>query len=199
MKRAVCIFDIDSTIANNDHRAELLQKHCIVCAGPKTHEAHSWCPTCQMETDDKIAQQSWDTFLRPDLIALDTPYPRAIEVIQQMRRHGMEFHFITGRNEKLREVTEEWLRTYVGYNSERETLKMRPLSDAKVPSSIYKEQALKELIEERDLHDASFFFFEDDPWVFKMYAKYGIVLQCPGAWEYFCPTGKHGVGPWQRR
>ena len=199
MKRVVSILDIDTTIANNDHRAELLMKHCVVCGGPKTHEVHAWCHTCQTDTDDKITQDSWDTFLRDDLMLLDTPVPEAQEAIRQMRKHGMEFHYITGRNEGLREVTEEWLRRYFGFDPVKESLKMRPLAQAKVSSSVYKEEALLELIEERGLQDAAFFFYEDDPWVFRMYAKHGIVLKCPDAWKSFCPLGRAGDGNWQRR
>lgn len=199
MNRVVHIIDIDTTIANNDHRAELLQKHCVTCGSAKTHGIRSFCNTCQTQTDDKITQESWDTFLDPDLMALDTPVPEAQEAISQMRKHNMEFHFLTGRNESFREVTTEWLRRYFGFDEKRESLKMRPMTMMETSSTIYKEHALKELIEERNLQDASFFFYEDDIWVFRMYAKYGIVLQCPEAWKSFCPAGQAGVGHWQRR
>jgi hypothetical protein len=152
-----------------------------------------------METDDKISQESWDTFLRGDLMALDPPVKPAVEAIRAMRAHDMEFHFITGRNEGLREVTENWLKQYVDFDSKRESLKMRPIASAEVSSTVYKEQALKDLIVERGLEDASFFFYEDDPWVFGMYSKYGIVLKCPEAWEHFCPDSAHGIGHWRRR
>jgi hypothetical protein len=58
---------------------------------------------------------------------------------------------------------------------------------------VYKEEALKRLIKERDLEDASFIFFEDDPWVFKTYAKYGICVKCPEGWDYFCPEGARSL------
>lgn len=198
-KRMVAVIDIDTTIANNDARAELLQKHCVVCGGPKTHEPHSTCPTCLIETADKIAQESWDTFLRPDLMALDKPERKGVEAIRRMRAHNIEFHFITGRNEGLREVTEEWLRQYVGWDPERESLVMRGQADRDTPASVYKERALKRLIAMRDLHDAAFIFFEDDPWVFGTYAKYGICVKCPEGWDYFCPEAARSLeNVWNR-
>lgn len=187
MNRLVLIVDIDTTIANNNKRAELLQKHCVVCGGPKTHEQHSICPTCMVETDDKISQESWDTFLRPDLMALDTPVEKGVTALKRFRQHDVEFHFITGRNEGLREVTEEWLTKHVDWKREREELIMRSFAEGNTRASTYKENALKRLIEKRNLHDCSFIFFEDDPWVFKMYSKYGICVKCPEAWDYFCP------------
>ncbi len=187
MKRIVAIIDIDTTIANNTVRAAMLQKHCVSCGDAKPVGHRSVCPTCLTETDEKISQESWDTFLRADLMALDTPVVKGVAAIKRMRKHDMEFHFITGRNETLRDVTEEWLRKYVDWDSSRERLVMRPLAKANVPSSKYKESALQGLIESEGLQDASFIFFEDDPWVFRMYSKYGICVKCPEGWEHFCP------------
>lgn len=193
MKRIVAVIDIDTTLANNDARAELLQKHCVVCGGPKTHEPHSVCPTCLMETDDKITQDSWDTFLRPDLMALDTPVQKGVAAIRRMRQMDIEFHFITGRNEGLREVTEEWLKQNVGWKPDRERLVMRGRTEGDMAASVYKEAALNRLIEEEGLQDVAFLFFEDDPWVFRMYSKYGICVKCPEGWEHFCPEAARSL------
>lgn len=193
MKKMVAVIDIDTTIANNDARAELLQKNCIVCGGAKTHQPHSTCPTCLVETDDKITQESWDMFLRPDLMALDEPVRKGVDAIKRMRKHDIEFHFVTGRNEGLREVTEQWLRQYVGWDSARESLIMRTKAESNTAASVYKEAALQRLIEERDLQGVSFIFFEDDPWVFSMYGKYGICVKCPEGWDYFCPEAAHSL------
>jgi hypothetical protein len=152
-----------------------------------------------MTTDDKIAQSSWDTFLSPELMALDEPVVEGTECIHKMRKLGIEFHFVTGRNEGLRPVTEEWLRKYVGWNPERESLYMRGPKDANTPASVYKEGALKQLIEDHDAEDAAFIFFEDDEYVFRMYSKYGICVKCPEGWKYFCPEHGRGVeATWRR-
>ncbi len=189
MKRIVAIIDIDTTIANNDARAALMDKYCVVCGAKKMEShSHSLCTNCCVETDDKIDQGSWDTFLRPDLVALDEPVRKAVEAIRRMRKHDMEFHFITGRNEGLREVTEEWLRQYVGWESGREQLIMRGATEKNTPASVYKEKALQRLIKDQGLEDAAFIFFEDDEWVFRMYAKYGICVKCPEGWDSFCPV-----------
>jgi len=191
-KRLVAVIDIDTTIANCDHRAVLLQNLCVVCGGKKETRGVSWCNNCQLKTDGKISQSSWDAFLHPDLMLLDVPEPKAVEAIKHMRARDIEFHFITGRNETLRSVTEQWLSTHVGWDSTRECLYVRGPDDHNTPASVYKEGALKRMVEEHDLHDVSFIFFEDDEYVFRMYSKYGICVKCPEGWEHFCPP--HGRG-----
>ncbi len=202
MKRLVAIIDIDTTIANNDHRAELLQKHCVVCGGAKQsgHHDKSWCPTCVSSTKDKVSQDSWDTFLRPDLVALDEPVRKAQDIIHHWRKCGLEFHFLTGRNEGLREVTEDWLKRYFGFDPSREALIMRSNeSHGETPASKYKEWAFLKLVKDRGLEDCIFLFCEDDPYVFRMYAKYGMCLRCPEGWEHFAPEHARGIETWQKR
>jgi predicted secreted acid phosphatase len=198
-RKIVAVIDIDTTIANNDVRAALLHKHCLVCGGSKGSSYRSHCDTCRMVTEDKIRQESWDAFLEPSVIRLDTPVPEAQRALEAMRAHGMEFHFITGRNERLRPVTEEWLTQYFGWDKSREALIMRSDAFKNSTASSYKEEALKQLISEQQLQDASFLFFEDDPYVFRMYSKYGVCVQCPQAWTSFCPqpgTGEEAT--WRR-
>lgn len=190
----VFIIDIDTTIANNDHRAIFLEKECLGCSTKLGVEYRPVCPVCG-GTAHVIAQAGWDKFLKPELLLQDSPEPKAQQAIANMRQHGIPFHFITGRNERLREPTETWLSEHFDWNSSRERLKMRTEAHKNTRASVYKEQAFKELVEELSLQDNSFIFMEDDTHVFRMYEKYGIVIRCPEGWEHWCPTPETGIEP----
>lgn len=196
--KTVFVIDIDTTIANNDHRAALLEKECMVCLSKVGSEQRAVCPNCG-STDHKISQSSWDSFLDPEQLRLDTPVTKAQDVLYKMRELGMEFHFITGRNESLRDVTEDWLKEHFGWDMDRESLIMRPQKHSNTAASTYKEDALKTLIKDRNLKNARFIFMEDDPFVFRMYQQYGIVIKCPEGWEHWLPPVQTGHEPiWNR-
>lgn len=185
--RPVFIIDIDTTIADNAHRAMLLERHCVACLTPV--EYRQACRNCG-GTDTNIKQESWDAFLSPERCALDIPVQKAQHAIRRFREEGVEFHFLTGRNEGLREVTEEWLTKYFSYQPERESLIMRGDEHEGTPASVYKEQAFEQLVQTQGYDEPDmpmFFFMEDDPHVFKMYSKYGIVIRCPEGWEHWMP------------
>ncbi len=189
--KLVAIFDIDSTLADNDHRAELLEEYCVACLHrpfPKD-VPNAECINCG-GTSAKITQESFDAFLEPELLAKDPLIPGALKVLEKLRSHDVEIHFITGRNEKnTGDVTKAWLRDHVGWDSSKEKLMMRQQEDSGLSASLYKERALQRLHKEADLEGALLVFFEDDPHVFNVYNKYGIVIQCPHAWDLLIPEG----------
>jgi len=196
--KTVFVIDIDTSIANNDERAKLLDKECMVCLAKIGEHKPDKCPTCG-SSDFKVSQSSWDSFLSPSVMKTDTPVPKAQVAIRRMRELGMEFHFITGRGENLRKVTEEWLQEHFGWDPAREALYMRGIEDEGVAASVYKEGALKRLIKEYGLQDSRFIFMEDDKHVFRMFQQYGIVIQCPEGWEHWVPDVASGVEPtWKR-
>jgi len=194
-KRLVAIIDIDTTIANNDARALLLQKHCVVCGGakPASTDKTAHCATCCMPTENKVSQTSWDTFLSPDLVSQDVPVAKAQEVIKAWRASGLEIHFITGRNESLRLVTARWLKQHFGWDHAKEDLYMRSLEEEGIPASQCKEAAFLKLKASRGLDDCIFLFCEDDPYVFRMFSKHGMCLRCPEGWYHFCPESFSGA------
>lgn len=195
--RVVFIVDIDTTIATNKQRAALLETECRVCLNDVARD-DVCCRNCG-SLDRKVKQSTWDAFLSPDLMRLDKPVPKAQESLLRMRELGIEFHFITGRNETLRPVTEEWLDTHFAWNRSREALYMRPKNHPDVPASECKEAAFLRLVENHDLQGCCFFFMEDDPYVFRMYQKYGIVIRCPEGWEHWMPSANSGKEPlWNR-
>lgn len=160
----VAVIDIDTTVADCDHRAECLKR----------------------DSNGKITQASWDTFLDPALMELDTLVPHARECIDMMRRKGYRIVFLTGRNVLLEDVTKTWLREHLRFNSWTEDLIMRPVEERNVPASVYKERVFREKVLE--VHGkVPYLFFEDDPYVLRVWKKYGLVFKCPEAWEYMNP------------
>jgi len=155
-----CIIDIDTTIANNEHRASKLVKN----------------------PDGSISQESWDAFLHPELMALDTPQQHALDVLSFMRK-TKTIVFLTGRNEKYREVTTSWLQTHMGM-LEGELLLMRPLEERGTPASDMKKRIYLEFI---GLSKVECLFFEDDPHVLPMWKEFGLVFKCPEAWAVMNP------------
>lgn len=194
--RLVAVFDIDGTLANHNHRAAILQKRCSVCLHePMPVGHHVPCPTCG-STISTPTQESWDAFLDPELMSQDTPIVAGIEVLTKLRELGADIHFITGRQwVGTGEVTEDWLRFHAG-RQEDEILIMRQSEDVDLPASAYKEQAIRRLKAEIG-EDGIFLFFEDDPHVFPVYDKHGLVIRCPQGFQHFMPPGPRYSEPYR--
>jgi len=196
--KTVFVIDIDTTIADTDERAKLLEKECMLCLDKVPAGKGSLCPTCG-SADHKVSPSSWDAFLGPDVLSLDKPFPKAQAALHAMAVHGMEFHFITGRREGLRVPTTVWLEEHFGYDPARSSLIMRGPDYENVAASVYKEDAFNRLKRIRGLTNTSFIFFEDDPYVFRVYQQYGIVIKCPEGWDHWCPEAAAGAEPiWTR-
>lgn len=186
--RHVAIVDIDTTLANNDHRATLLERTCVQCSTPIQGDRgqEKW-PVCACGSIKYQApQSSWDAFLQHDLMLKDTPQPHSAEVLNHMRALGWEIVFLTGRNEKHRAPTNQWLMDHMSARP-GETLLMRPLDSRNIPASQMKEQLFLNWRDE--LGEAvQCIFFEDDRFVLGMWKKYGLVFLCPDAWETMNPV-----------
>ena len=195
MTRIVSVWDIDGTIANHDHRAQLLKKRCAACLHePMPVGHHASCPVCG-GTSSRTTKESWDAFLDPDIMYQDTPIEDGLKVLDKLRSLGSEIHFITGRSRSdVGEVTEEWLKFRVGRIKETEHLLMRESVNEGEPASVYKGRAILKL-KEMIGSDGVFYFFEDDPHVFSVYSEHGIVIQCPEGLKYFMPEGSKNVEP----
>lgn len=176
-----CVIDIDTTLANNDHRASLLCK----------------------DAEGVVTQESWDAFLDEATMFRDTLQPFALNAIEVMRQLGYTIVFLTGRNERLRKVTELWLAKHIAWNPYAETLLMRKTTEACVPASVCKRALFEEYLdnidkqrEERDyyedtcsVYEDTYMFFDDDPHVLDMWRKLGTAFKCPEAWQWMCtPT-----------
>ncbi len=188
----VHIFDIDTTIANNTARADLLEKACLVCLSPKPRSKRAPCPTCNKLTDDETSQESWDKFFDPELVIKDIPEAKALAYANKLRAAGAPVHFLTGRSEECREVTLLWLKTKFNMQPGEELI-MRSVEEDGLVASAYKERAWHRLSVEKGYGKFLPYFYEDDPHVLGMYGRHGVVIQCPEAWDYLMPEGADGV------
>jgi hypothetical protein len=140
-----------------------------------------------METISKVEQSAWDLFFDPALVMQDTCVEKALIYADKLRARNSDIHYLTGRSERHRTVTDLWLRK--NFNKQaNETLIMRPLAEDPLLASQFKERALRRFIVEKGYSpDTLFFFYEDDPHVLSMYGRHGIVIKCPEAWEFLIP------------
>ena len=185
--KIVHIFDIDKTLADNTHREDVLKKICVVCGHKqKFNHLHVPCEVCgavSMNHD----QSSWDEFFDAQLMMKDKPYPKAQAYVRRLLAEKVPIHFITGRGEDTRTTTENWLEMHYGIDFLRSKLKMRPVKMNGDLASKVKERSIKSLIEEENLHKDKLFIYDDDPYVFEMYKKYGIVFKAPDCWKVIDP------------
>lgn len=86
-KKDIVIFDLDGTLADIRDRV----KHCSIEGG----------------------KLDWDEFYNPDNIKMDKPNKDIIELNRSMYLCGYEIHILSGRSDRTKSATEEWL-----YNNE---------------------------------------------------------------------------------
>jgi hydroxymethylpyrimidine pyrophosphatase-like HAD family hydrolase len=168
----VCVIDIDGTLADASHRIHHIEK----------------------EPPD------WDAFGHPELVKQDVPQPGAKVVLDRFRKLGYHVCFLTGRNEKHRKATEEWVNSHMGRKDYRnEVIYMRPQEQANTPASVYKEKQINNLKYIYEEMQPQFLFFEDDPFVARMYQKYGTVFKAPECWSIILHAAPdHEVEPVKR-
>jgi hypothetical protein len=180
----VFVVDIDVTIADPSHREGLLVPHCVTCGVPEPEIA-----ACCGEAEMKIPQQCWDDFISADLVALDPPVKEAQRVLNYLFSVNATVLFVTGRNETLRPATIGWLQKHFeiprSYNFM--DLYMRSLTETHTPASAYKRSQVERVVKEHP--GCPLVFFEDDPFVQRLYAEYGLVFHGPECWAAMCPPG----------
>lgn len=183
----VWVIDIDNTIADNTHRQWLLKKQCRICLSEVSGKHNAGCDNCG-SCDIHTPQSGWDAFISPEYMLADKPVESAQRALTQLRKLGVEYHYLTGRSDSARDATHQWLAEHFDFDSSINKLLMRNKSYRGISASDYKEMQFQKL---RDTYpkDTSFIFAEDDPYVFTMYSKYGIVLRCPDAWDSMFPPG----------
>ncbi len=167
----LAIIDIDVTIADLSHREHLVQ-------GPKK-------------------QQNWDAFIHPQAVAKDPAVPGAREAIHKLIRAGYDLVFLTGRNDGLADVTQEWLinkmgvETYMGKKKSNDRgyqLLMRPKGNQET-ATIYKGRLMKQIM--RGRKDAATLAFDDDAYMWSIYAKHGcVVFKAPDCWASLFPESE---------
>lgn len=148
------ICDIDGTLADWSERSK--------AAGPMPDKK-----------DKKVFQRWLDTVQSEESLANDVVIPQVLYTVHALLEQGYEVVFLTGRSERFREVTTEWLRNACRFTDF--SLLMRSDDDWS-SAAIFKESKIQEIIENEDAF--RMFMAIDDDYdgdVSKVYAKYGIV------------------------
>lgn len=144
--------DIDGTVADNSHRTHFIGK-------PK-------------------GENDWDAFYNPALVMQDPPILVARGPLTDLTlRLGVRFYFLTGRPERLRQTTEEWLAKHFDVH---EKVLMRGDNDWR-KANVYKEDSIKSVT----THTEERLFIDDDERNFEMYSRWGIYLKAPECWSVF--------------
>ena len=109
MTRSAAIFDIDGTLANNEHRRHFIER-----------------PPGQT--------RDWAAF--NERMVFDKPNPAVSTLLNFSRKFGLMVVLATGRGEEYRSTTEKWLSKFgLGYD----LLLMRPAKDYRPDTEIKRE------------------------------------------------------------
>ncbi len=184
MTKLVLVLDIDATLADFTHREHLLRSYCVSCAAAGS----GYCNYCGYDVF-QTPLASWKAFTDPSLLSQDGVVPYAQEAIKQFQKFGADTHFITGRRQQARAVTQEWLTKHFGFDSTKNRLLMREsynyddTNARDVPASVHKERTFQKLLEICGYSgNELFYFFDDDVNVLPVYSKYGVAFKAPECW-----------------
>lgn len=146
----VYVFDIDGTVSDPSHRLYLI----------KGLEG--------LHGKDKKTTPHWDTFYA--MAKYDPPIMEVVRVARALRHDGARLIFVTGRPERIRKDTLEWLSDQ-GLHTSTKDLYMRQDDDFR-PDDEVKEDILDMLTISKDyIIDM---VFEDRQWVVDMWRRKGI-------------------------
>jgi len=140
-KESVVIFDIDCTLSDADWRYHLIEKK------PK-----NWVKYFELSIED-------------------APIREAVDILNNYKQSpGFKILFVTGRNESVRKITLDWLRTNIHPDISTYSLYMRKDGDYR-PGVVIK----KEILEQDILpHCTVVAAFDDREDICKMYSEHGI-------------------------
>lgn len=159
MSDIIFVVDIDGTICDSRERMkEIIDKY----GGEE-----NW-------TDETIEE-----FLQGDKLMSDKIMPGANKLFHLAKKCNAKVMFLTGRNERARGLTLDWLWNNFRING---PLYMRPIGRKNGTTAECKEDIFLETIFTFN-KDATFIFFEDDGATAQRYAKYGLVLKSPECWN----------------
>lgn len=170
----IAVIDLDGTVANNDHRAHYVER-----------------------AEGDATPKDWEAFLQPHLVEKDTVVEGAIEAVRHMERLKWRFIFLTGRRESLRHTSDRWIKEKLGVDITDEQLIMRPTGNILKPTEYKREQ----IVALRGSHPtADFVFFDDDKYMWPVYAEFGLVLRAPECWNVVFPhnTEEEPSNIWRR-
>ena len=170
----IIVLDIDGTLANNDHRAHLVDR----------------------KEDDKTPKD-WTAFLAPHLVAKDVVIEGVQRALEHFQLLSYKIMFLTGRNESLRDVTTVWIQEKLGIEVNEDSLVMRGTGNMMTAAS-YKRESAQNL--KSQFPRETFVFIDDDKYSWAGYANIGLVLKAPECWETIFPlnTEAEPVDVWRK-
>ena len=126
------LFDLDGTIANVDGRRQAAEQAADDC-----HDANSSMPDSELMPLCRKAW--WKAWQNPDNISrLDVPNEIVVSVLRDWRERGKHIVIVSARNDKNRDVTEQWLAQWgIPYDA----LYMRKDGDYR-PDNVFKQELL---------------------------------------------------------
>jgi uncharacterized HAD superfamily protein len=136
------IFDIDDTLSNSTHRAHLISK----------------------DNPDK----SWSTYY--SLLVKDSPMEPVVTILQNLYDCGHRIILCTGRPEKYRDITVQWLEQH---NVRAHELFMRQLSETGLRNAQAK-QIMLDRIKTAGYDPVA--VFEDNPLSVEMWKNCGLTV-----------------------
>jgi len=95
----IIIFDLDGTLANDDHRARYLHPPHTDPRCSKVYDGDGICP-CG-------AKRDWSNYFAR--AGDDTPKPQVIQICKDLARWH-QIYILSGRSESTADVTRKWLR-----------------------------------------------------------------------------------------
>lgn len=176
MKPKAIIIDIDGTLANIDHRRHFVERTCTY----QQHDNSYPDATIFYRIEDPNGKPDWKSF--NEAMKADTPNEWCISIIKKFKPDFCII-FVTGREEKYREITDEFI--IWSLNTERgwvvfpwkNHLLMRPTKD-------YRSQVqIKREIYEQHIKDKYevLFAIDDSKVIADLWRSLGIVcLDCAG-------------------
>ncbi len=137
------IFDLDSTLADCEHRRHFVDRNHPVNEKRRLSEI-SLVSTPHPDPNPYIWKPDWQAFY--EACDLDTPIESVITIFLALLSGECDVEIWSGRCESVRSKTEYWINNYVipfEWNSNR--LKMRPIGD-NTPDDHLKERWLNEYL-----------------------------------------------------
>ena len=116
---------------------------------------------------------NWDTFLSEENIKKDKPNKAVVELIECMVHGGFDVLYLTGRDEKFREITNEFIINETGF-LDYEEIYMRPKGDMR-PDTEVKAELLEQAMKDHKFKKEDILFALDDrDCIVKLWRDMGI-------------------------
>lgn len=154
----ILVCDIDGTLSDHSHRFHIINK-------------------------DPCTAADFKKFLAPDLVAKDTPLPKAKKGLGILMKMAAYTYFLTSRQSYLEDITRNWLKKHMKLTV-NSNLCMRTNNRGFGKASEHKEKVLnKVILPYAKLVSQPLIFVDDDPYVLSLYSRYGLALKAPECWD----------------